>query len=113
MNPHPPNPQVPVPTPPVGPDPSLQIPVTLDRADVLAGMALVKNQVQFCMRQESRTEPVTVAIEIEGTGRVVGSRAEGNAAGTAVASCIEGAVTRATFRRFSGRNVTIRYPFAP
>lgn len=112
-NPHPANPQVQVPTPPLGPDPSLQVPITLGRADVLAGMALVKNQVQFCMRQQSRTQPVTVAVEIEGTGRVMSSHVEGDAAGSAVASCIEGAVTRATFRRFSGRNVTIRYPFSP
>jgi hypothetical protein len=76
-------------------------------------MALVKNQATFCLRQEGHTSPVSVAVEIEGTGRVVSARVEGDAAGSTVASCVEGAVTRATFRRFSGRNVTIRYPFAP
>jgi hypothetical protein len=89
------------------------MPVTLGRVDVLSGMALVKNQVLFCLRREGRTAPVTVAVEIEGTGRVMGAHVEGDAAGTSIASCVEGAVTRATFRRFSGRNVTIRYPFAP
>lgn len=76
-------------------------------------MALVKNQVQFCLRQDNITEPVTVAVEIEGTGRVIGAHVEGAVAGTATASCIEGAVSRAMFRRFSGRNITVRYPFAP
>jgi hypothetical protein len=110
--PPPPPPPLGPPPPPPG-EPPEQLPITLNREDVVAGMTLVRNQVLFCMRQEGRTEPVTVSVEIEGTGRVRAARVEGDVTGTPLASCIEGALTRASFRRFSGRNVTVRYPFAP
>jgi hypothetical protein len=99
------------PSGPPSPPPEPALPITLARNDVLAGMVLVKNQVSFCLRQDNQPGPVTVAVEIEGTGHVVAARVEGSLAGSSTASCVEGAVSRALFRRFSGRDITVRYPF--
>jgi hypothetical protein len=96
-----------------GPPPPPPIPETLGRADVAAGMEGVRSQVLECMRGGNITTTVNVSVEIAGTGRVNNATVEGGPAGTPPGACIEAVVLGAQFRAFSGRNITVRYPYRP
>ncbi len=96
-----------------GPPPPPPIPETLGREDVAAGMEGVRSQVLECMRGGNITTTVNVSVDIAGTGRVNNATVEGTPAGTSPGACIEAVVLGAQFRAFSGRNITVRYPYRP
>jgi hypothetical protein len=95
------------------PAPASQLPETLTRDQVAAGMKLATAEVQACGRQYRQLGVITLRVAIDGrTGRVTAGRVEGPLASSPVARCVLSAVGhQARFPRFSRTPLTLRYPF--
>jgi len=89
------------------------LPKSLARHQVAAGMKRANPAVVACRERHNQVGLVTVSVTISGaTGRVVKGRSLGPLGSTPVGKCVLKAVKGgARFGRFSGPNMTIKYPF--
>jgi len=86
-------------------DPDL--PRSLPRAVVAAGMRRVTRYVDNCAREHSGTVSVDATI-LGDTGRVATAAVRGPLSGTAAGACIERAVRRASFPPFGDESLSVR-----
>jgi hypothetical protein len=85
------------------------LPETLNRNQVQDGMNGVAPEVKRCGQGQGGT--ITMSITIGKTGRIISANATGAHAGTPVGLCAARAVRRATFPKFGGSNLNVKYPF--
>jgi serine/threonine-protein kinase len=95
------------PTPPENPD----LPETLSKADILAGISAVRSKVQACGDSNPDNKGLLpIKITITPAGTVAGALAEGDLASTPLGGCAVAAMKQATFKK-SQKGVTVKYPF--
>lgn len=82
---------------------------SLSRSDVKTGMASVASRVKQCGQGQQGT--ITLKVVISPSGRVISAAPSGSFSGTSVGACAARAVRSARFPKFSGSNLTVRYPF--
>ena len=90
-------------------DPNL--PETLGRGDVMAGMAGVQPRALACHQQYHVAGTAMVKVTIAKNGRVSTAAVQGALAGTPTGECVARAVRGASFKKFRGTPMTITYPF--
>ena len=87
------------------------LPESLSRSQIQAGMRRIKGRVQNCYDRFKVPGQANVKVKIGNTGRVVSSVVKGIFAGTPTGACVLAAVRSARFPRFSGSPISITYPF--
>jgi hypothetical protein len=89
------------------------LPDSLTRQQVVAGMKRATIGVQDCRAKMDRGDAVTVQVTIDGrTGRITRGKAVGKYAGTPAGECVAiSAQFAARFPKFSGPPITLKYPF--
>lgn len=87
------------------------LPRSLDRPQVQAAMRGIRGQVSRCYHRYKVPGLARVQIKIHPSGKVASARIKGIFAGTPTGACIQAAVKRARFSRFSGPAMKIVYPF--
>jgi hypothetical protein len=87
------------------------LPETLDKPTIVAGMKKVSEKVTACYKQFNVPGLANVQTTIANSGRVSNASVSGAFAGTPTGSCVEKAVKSASFPRFKSGTQTITYPF--
>lgn len=87
------------------------LPETLGRSEIQAGMRNIKGKVQGCYDKYKVPGMANVQVTIGNNGRVSASKIKGIFAGTPTGACVQAAAKSATFPRFKGAPITIDYPF--
>lgn len=85
------------------------LPEQPSRSDVQKGLEDVRPQLNACAQGSHGTTYANITIV--GAGRVSYAMMGGDFAGTAAGSCMAKALRTATFPRFSGASLKVRYPF--
>jgi predicted Zn finger-like uncharacterized protein len=88
-----------------------QLPYSLTRAQVHAGMRSISSKVRACYTKYGQSGTAIVTVVISNTGRVSKATVSGNFAGTPTGACVAQAVRSASFPRFTKSSLTVRYPF--
>ncbi len=84
----------------------------LDSSAIDVGMERVRPMVTSCLGPSRAGTTWNVRLTIRNDGRPTDVRAEGETEDPQVAACLEGAISGAMFRPFTGAPVTITYPFS-
>ncbi|RMH38066.1 MAG: hypothetical protein D6689_20140 [Deltaproteobacteria bacterium] len=83
----------------------------LSRADVQKGMRAVKAKVDACFQRYGVAGTVVLKVVIDNTGQVAKVEPTGKFKGTETGTCVADAVAGARFPAFSGRPMSLTYPF--
>lgn len=84
---------------------------SLSKAEIQAGMRLVKDRVQACFDRFRVPGTAQVELTIAPSGTISATKLKGVFAGTPTGTCLEAAARFGTFRPFKGQVFTIDYPF--
>lgn len=87
------------------------LPESLTRSQIQAGMHGVKGRVQGCYDRYKVPGMASAKVTIGRNGRVASARIKGKLAGTPTGACVKSAVRSARFPRFKGSPMSITYPF--
>lgn len=102
--------QVPAPRSPA-PRSSTAAPYSLSRAQIQASMRRMGKPVQRCYDRFKKPGMVKVMLQIATSGAVQSAVVKGRFAGSPTGACVRAAVLKTRFPRFSGKPLTITYPF--
>jgi hypothetical protein len=87
------------------------LPDSLGRSEVVAGMGKVKARVIACYDQYKVPGVANVALTIANSGKVQSANVTGTFAGTPTGDCVAKAVKGASFPPWRGAAMTINYPY--
>jgi len=93
------------------PRPAGGAPVSLSRSQIQASMRRVAPQVTRCYDRFKKPGMVSVKLQIANSGGVQYAVVKGRFAGTPTGACVRAAVLQARFPHYSGKPITITYPF--
>jgi len=96
---------------PPGPPASWAPVKTLAQYQIQWGMHGVKGNVKRCYDRFKLPGLANVQVKIERSGRVSAAQVKGMFAGTPTGNCVQSALRRARFQRFTSDPITITYPF--
>ena len=87
------------------------LPAKLTAKDLMAGISKVKSAAKACGPKNGVSGvKIPVKLSIKGsTGKVISAKASGEYAGKPVAKCIEGALSKASFDKFSATQQGFKY----
>jgi hypothetical protein len=85
------------------------LPITISREDVQAGMSGVAGRVKKCGKKKE-TRPIVMAVTIGRSGKVIDAAATGTFAGTEVGNCVTSVVLSARFPK-AQKDTNVKYPF--
>jgi predicted Zn finger-like uncharacterized protein len=88
------------------------LPDTLDKGAIVAGMNRVKGKVQGCYEQYKVPGLAMVSVTISHNGKVSNASVSGAFAGTPTGDCVARAVKGATFSSFKNATQTVNYPYS-
>jgi TonB family protein len=91
---------------------SATAPYSLSRAQVQASMRRIRPQVTKCYDRFKKPGMVKVLLRIATSGAVLSAVIKGRFAGSPTGACVRAAVLRVRFPQFTGKPLTITYPFA-
>jgi hypothetical protein len=91
--------------------PKSNLPETLSRSQIQAGMRGVKGRIQGCFDRYKVPGLASVKVKIGSAGRITSARLKGKFAGTPTGACVLAAARSARFPRFSGTSISVTYPF--
>lgn len=91
--------------------PKSDLPDQLTMNDIRVGMGKIKNSVQACYDKFQIEGKATVRLTITREGAVSAAAVKGKFFGTDTGTCVVTAVKKASFPKFSGKEMTITYPF--
>jgi len=86
------------------------VPDKLDQSDIIAGMKNVNARVLGCNDKAKGAGAFKVKVTVGPDGSVSAAQASPPVAGTAAASCVEGAVRSAKFKK-TKNSITFNYPY--
>ena len=89
--------------------PGENLPAQLSREDIQQNLLGMRDKLATCAGTQHGTSYANVTIN--GSGRVSYSTIDGAFAGTPAGSCMARTLRGATFPRFSGPQMTVRYPY--
>ena len=87
------------------------LPEKLSEGQIRNGMKKIMGRVQACYDKYQVEGNARVKLSIAPTGKPAGVSIKGKFFGTDTGSCVVKAVKKARFPKFSGKPMTIRYPF--
>ena len=93
------------------PVPAQNLPAQLHSNEIQAAMRALGPQISACFAHFHVPGTVVVSGVIGGGGRMQSSRVAGAFANTPTGDCVARAVRKAAFPRFSGRPISVSYPF--
>ena len=87
------------------------LPARLSKPDIQAGISPIKGSATACFGKYNVPGTVNVKVTIGGNGKVQSASASGSFSGTPTGTCVENAVKKASFKKFSDDSMSFTYPF--